>query len=465
VLDLDTQPIAAVKAVAEGRAAALPNAAALVRSLLRPLYQWAAKGGFALLDQGLISGSNFLMGILLARWLAPAQYGAYALAFSIFLLLSIIYQAVLLEPMMVFGGSAERSALRGYLRVLVRLHSALVFVLFGTLGVAAVFAHSLLPWSELPGALAGAAVAGPCVLIFWLARRAFYLDVSVARAALGAVVYCVLLVCGLLIAERGGLISSFSAFLLMGLAALITGVVLLRQLWAALPAGGGTAGSRATWSRHWRYGRWALAGSVAGWIPAHVYYPLLASFSGMTQAGELRALMNFVQPLAQFYAALSALFLPHAARLSRRSGRRGMMAAAMKISLLFVAATVGYWAILIPFREPAFHMLYGSNYISVTRLIPAVTVGSVLWSGTFGSSIALRAMESPSSIFFAFCMASAASVAVGIPATRAFGVPGAVWAMNTSDAVALIIIIWLLLRRLNIHLAAGRIAMGMPEPS
>jgi hypothetical protein len=36
----------------------------------------ATKGGLAVLDQGLISGSNFLVGILLARWLAPAEYGA-----------------------------------------------------------------------------------------------------------------------------------------------------------------------------------------------------------------------------------------------------------------------------------------------------------------------------------------------------------------------------------------------------
>src|ERR1700691_3728197 len=50
--------------------------------------RWITKGGLAILDQGLISGSNFLIGILLARWLMPEQYGAFALAFYVFLLLS-----------------------------------------------------------------------------------------------------------------------------------------------------------------------------------------------------------------------------------------------------------------------------------------------------------------------------------------------------------------------------------------
>src|ERR1041385_6143479 len=45
---------------------------------------WVTRGTLAVLDQGLISGSNFLIGILLARWLLPAQYGAYGLAFEIF---------------------------------------------------------------------------------------------------------------------------------------------------------------------------------------------------------------------------------------------------------------------------------------------------------------------------------------------------------------------------------------------
>ena len=59
---------------------------------------WLKKGSLAVADQALISGSNFLIGILLARWLPPEQYGAYALAFSAFLLVSLSYQSLLLEP-------------------------------------------------------------------------------------------------------------------------------------------------------------------------------------------------------------------------------------------------------------------------------------------------------------------------------------------------------------------------------
>src|SRR5579872_2840865 len=91
--------------------------------------RWATKGGLAILDQGLISGSNFLIGILLARWLVPAEYGAFSLAFSVFLLLSYVYQSLLSEPQAVFSGSSYRQCLRGYLKALLSIQ--LVVTIFG----------------------------------------------------------------------------------------------------------------------------------------------------------------------------------------------------------------------------------------------------------------------------------------------------------------------------------------------
>jgi hypothetical protein len=78
------------------------------------LVPWAMKGGLAILDQGIFTGSNFVISILLARWLSPEQYGSYAVAFAIFLFILTFHQALLLEPMLVFGSSVFRNCLRGY---------------------------------------------------------------------------------------------------------------------------------------------------------------------------------------------------------------------------------------------------------------------------------------------------------------------------------------------------------------
>src|SRR5262245_11059341 len=96
--------------------------------------RWSGKGALTLLDQGLISGSNFLMSILLARQLTPEGYGAYSLAFEFFLLLALIYGAMMLEPMSVFGSSVYRSSLSEYLGSLIRIHSILSVLLLSLVG-------------------------------------------------------------------------------------------------------------------------------------------------------------------------------------------------------------------------------------------------------------------------------------------------------------------------------------------
>src|SRR3984885_8096272 len=100
--------------------------------------KWAAKGGLAIIDYGLISGSNFLLGILLARWLTPKEYGAYALSFSFFILAGFLYQSLLLEPLSVFSGTLFRDNLRGYLKTTLWIHWALSAVMCLFLGVAAI---------------------------------------------------------------------------------------------------------------------------------------------------------------------------------------------------------------------------------------------------------------------------------------------------------------------------------------
>src|SRR5882757_198478 len=87
--------------------------------------RWLKKISFAVLDQGLISGTNFTLGILLARWLSPSEYGIYALCFSAYLLISAIQQAIVLEPMSVLGPTQYQERYRAYVGTLVVMQPVL----------------------------------------------------------------------------------------------------------------------------------------------------------------------------------------------------------------------------------------------------------------------------------------------------------------------------------------------------
>jgi O-antigen/teichoic acid export membrane protein len=432
---VDEQPALPTTSVASAKAPALRNAT-----------RWAAKGGLAILDQALISGSNFLVSICLARWLMPEQYGSYALAFSISLLLTFLYQSLLLEPMAVFSGGAYRRSLRGYLGALLGIHFWISGFGLIALGIATVVAYKRGGTGGLPGALLGVTLASPCVLLFSLSRRAYYMKLAPARAAVGAAIYCAVVTGGLFVVYREGWLSPFMAFALMATGALFTSMYLLFHVRKTLTADEPGPKLRQTWDRHWNYGRWALATSAATWIPYYMYYPLLSAFKDLTQAGQLRALMNLALPLEQSYTALACLFLPLAARLHGDQGTAGARTLTRRITLLYVGGAIVYWLAVIPLKGPVFHLLYRGKYLEVAYLLPYVAAETILWSAAFGPTIVLRGMESPASVFYARCAASVLSLAVGVPLTLIYGLWGCVLGIVFSNAAALLFC-WYLLRR------------------
>ena len=414
------------------------------RTPRRRLLDRAVTGGLAILDQGLISGSNFLIGILLARWLMPGQYGAYALAFAVFLLLALLYQCLLLEPMTVFGGSSYHNCRREYLGRLLRMHLLIGCVIAIGLGTAAFICYAQ-GSDTLARALAGVAVAAPCVLLFWLARRSVYLEMSPGEAVKGASLYCGLVLGGVYLVYRFGVLSPFAAFSLMAVGALITSGALFLRFRSIVARGAAAPGLLQVWRRHWNYGRWALGCSIAGWIPAYSYYPLLSRFAGMAHAGELRALMNLVAPVEQTLGGLSLLFLPYAARIQQQYGKGKATQLANRITLLSIAGTAAYWAVIIPLKGPLFRLMYSGKYDSVAYLLPWVALGSILWSAGYGPGIILRAMEHPRLVFIALGASSVMTLLVGVPATYFLGLWGVVaWGLVSSNVVALVILVYLL---------------------
>jgi O-antigen/teichoic acid export membrane protein len=234
----------------------------------------------------------------------------------------------------------------------------------------------------------------------------------------------------------------------MAVGALGTGFYLLSQINKVLPPDTAIPPTRReAWHKHWEYGRWALAVSVVTWIPYYMYYPLVSAFGGMAQAGQLRALMNLALPMEQSYTALSILFLPYAARVCREKGLSSAGPLVRRITFLFVVGAVAYWAVLIPLKGPLFRLLYAGKYLEVAHFIPYVALGTTMWAAAFGPAILLRAIESPDSIFYARLVASALSLAVGVPATKWFGLWGVVWSVIIANLAAFLISMYILNRK------------------
>jgi len=406
---------------------------------------WLQKGFLAVLDQGLISGSNFVLAILLARWLRAEQYGAYALSFAIFVLCSFLQQGLFLEPMSVFGPSVYRDSQRQYVGTLVWLQGAIAGVALALLAVA-ISAFLRYDTGVFRMALLGMALTAPCVLLYWFARRAFYLQLQPGRAVGGALLYCALLSTAVWLLARSGRLSAFTAFLAMGIAALLTSV---RQLWQVRPViftRKNKSELREVATRHWHYGRWAILGSMFIWIPWNVYYPVVGHFSGLVEVASLRALLNLALPVAQILSAFSLLFLPHASHASHQENWEGAKGMALRITSFFALGTAAYWLPICLFRAPLLRFLYAGHYSQIIRLVPWIALSSLLTGVALGPTIALRAMRSPATVSYIYFISSAVALVLGIPATRLFGISGAVMC-NLLSSITAAVVAWTMLAR------------------
>ena len=122
------------------------------------------------------------------------------------------------------------------------------------------------------------------------------------------------------------------------------------------------------------------------WIPANIFYPLLSTFSGLKQAGELKALMNFAAPVLQTYAALSSLLLPYVSRRLGLECGQGVNLSALtrRITALYAAGALAYWVPVLLLKAPFFRLLYSGKYTEVAYLLSVVALGSVAWSAFSG---------------------------------------------------------------------------------
>ena len=213
------------------------------------------KVAFAVADQALIAGSNFLLNVLLARLLPMEGYGAFALAFSIFLLVANSYQALLLTPSLVLAVTVFAQRRVGYLAAMLRFHLWVSILVAVGFGLGAAVCNALPASAGFAPALAGLAISTPCVLLLWLVRSVYYIDMAPREAALGALGYCVLLTAFLYLGRS--YINTFTAFLATGAASLVVALLLLLRLPRQPATAQDAVAFAELWRESWAFGRWA----------------------------------------------------------------------------------------------------------------------------------------------------------------------------------------------------------------
>jgi O-antigen/teichoic acid export membrane protein len=400
---------------------------------------WAKKGSLAVLDQALFSGANFLVNILLARWLPPEEYGAFAVALSIYYLLLGFHTAVITEPMMVFGAGKYREQFRKYFGMVLWGHWVIGTLVALGLSVAAwVFLQLRSPL--MAQALFGLAIAAPFWLLLWLTRQGCYAQLRPNDAVVGSGFNILAVVAGLLLLWRVGVISSLTGFVLLGATGGLASLVLLRELRPQMARYVGNPTPSILLADHWGYGRWSILGFLLYWASGQILMLLIPIFLGLMAGAAVAATWTLYRPISQFMQALNSLVLPAFSRLaSEPDGQTHLRRKAIGVAGLFAGAAFLYALTVSIFAKPILHFLYAGKYDEHWMLIVLFGIAFVfsVMTGIFVS--ALKAVGRVKESTKVWLVSTFATATLAIPFMKIWEVEGAVTAATVSYLIAFFI--------------------------
>src|SRR5258708_2636192 len=107
------------------------------REPLTTPWQSARHWGLALFDQGVVSGSRFLISIIVGRAAGPDDLGRYAVAFYVLVLLGCVQEALLTTPLAICAPRLRKQSRAALTDSVVAMHGLLI-VIVAMVGLVAV---------------------------------------------------------------------------------------------------------------------------------------------------------------------------------------------------------------------------------------------------------------------------------------------------------------------------------------
>jgi O-antigen/teichoic acid export membrane protein len=410
---------------------------------VRVLSKWGIKGGIAVLDQGLFSGANFVLNILLARWLGPVGYGTFSLVFAVYLFLSGFHNAIILEPMSVLGTGKYFDRLEDYLSSQFVIHA----ILCGALSILVVIAGTLFFVKQVDNqfsiAMLGMGVFLPFMLLMWLARRLCYVYGKPSWAFYASGVYAVVLLGSLFFVKNIGQSSNiFLIFVIMGFAGLVGSGVVYRLIHFSHKS---IFNIHLAWNlfiEQWFFGRWIMLAALFNFAGTQIQLFMIASLLGLYAAGVLSALQNIILPMMQIATVISTMGLPSVAFEFGQQKYGEIKRKSFKISTALVLLSVANLGLITLIAVPLERLFYAGKFAEYVWLLPIIGLIPVLTSIETGYSLIIRSLRRPSYHAIRTGFMAVTGVSSGWLLILNFKVAGAAFSLLFVAAVSLFVNIW-----------------------
>ena len=334
---------------------------------------------WALTDQSVVSGTNFLTNVMLARFMGLREFGVFVLAWMSVLFVNSLQAALIVAPMMSIAPQQDEKDRPQYFGAVVVQELVLVSFCFVLVFVVVKYFGSFFHDSDIQHLAAPLAASAFAYQMQDFIRRYFFATHQNHRAlADDALSYIPQLPIVFMLHHAGHLNSATALWVMAGTS--IAGVV-AGWFWVE-PLRFDKYWIRTVAQRHWKMSRWLSASALLQWTSGNLFVIAAPVYYGAAAAGVLRASQNLMGVTHIWFQGLDNVVPVETARRLRQGGVHSMLTYTRSIlmkwggmTLLFaivMAVAPGFWLRLM--YGPGF-----SQYAYVLRLYALLYCHYLRW--------------------------------------------------------------------------------------
>lgn len=369
--------------------------------------------GLTFFDQAVLSGSSFLVTIILTRLLGLEQVGIYALLWILVLFAQSLHQAAIISPMLVFGSKQmENLTQKDYLNGLFLWHISLSALIAFSVSIFMFFYLRLYPETAMSGIQFKIPLLILLVLNNDFFRKWFYIKtkhhvVAIIDSIAYGIQLVLLLVLGLGQHLDLGLV--FTIMIGTQLLASLICIVFAKIEWVS------SLKLKHIFKLHADFSLWLLLASVFQWFTGNVLLLVGGKMLSMELIGALRIMQNLMGVLNVILLSFESYIPISAAKIFDHSGFSQLL----KYLRNTVVKATGLFAVpLVLFAllaEPIITLVYGAEHSVYAYLLKSYVLLYVFIILAMILRIGLRAIEHTRPVFLSYVITALFSAVLAKP--------------------------------------------------
>lgn len=356
--------------------------------------------GFTLIDQALISGSNFLSSILYTKLLGLETYGTFILCWMIILFMSGLQQAYIFSPMTtLFAYKSLQQNIKHYLHTLfcVQIMFSLlcsILILIALL-LDAIFIQSMY-FKDLTFILPASALAFTIHDFF----RKYFMLIGKSLITLSLDLISVILLLLLLYTQT--IVHIKDVFEIITISYFVPVVIgfYLSKIKIEISL------LNYTVKNHWIQGKWLMATTVLQLFSGNYFIILAAGILGTAEIAMIRIAQNIVGVLNILFIAMESYIPISASKILHNHGIEALFNYLKRVALKGFLITVSVCLLLALFAKDLIKLLYNDSFIQYAYVVKIYALFYILVFISIPLRFAIKTIEQNQHILIGYAIST-----------------------------------------------------------